>query len=75
VEVHHYAGAPRCTAAGEIATARRASYNPLQSEPVAPLVEDLQKGWSTANNCHRVPLADGKPERLPDLAAELVRLT
>ncbi len=51
-------------------------YNPLQSEPVAPLLEDLQKLGYVDGKTIAIEYrsADGKPERLPDLAAELVRL-
>ena len=51
-------------------------YNPLKSEPVAPLVEDLQKLGYVDGKTIAIEYrsADGKPERLPDLAAELVRL-
>ena len=51
-------------------------YNPLQSEPVAPLLEDLQKFGYVDGKTIAIEYrsADGKPERLTDLAAELVRL-
>ena len=51
-------------------------YNPLQSEPVAPLLEDLQRLGYVDGKTIAIEYrsADGKPERLPELAAELVRL-
>lgn len=51
-------------------------YNPVQNEPLAPLLEDLQKlGYIDGKTIAIEYLsAEGKPERLPDLAAELVRL-
>ncbi len=51
-------------------------YNPLQSEPIAPLLEDLKKLGYVDGKTFAIEFrsADGKPERLPDLAAELVRL-
>lgn len=51
-------------------------YNALQSEPVGPLLEDLQKLGYVDGKTILIEYrsADGEPERLPDLAKELVRL-
>jgi putative ABC transport system substrate-binding protein len=51
-------------------------YNPVQNEPLAPLLESLQKLGYVDGRTIAIAYrsADGKPERLPDLAVELVRL-
>lgn len=51
-------------------------YNPRQTEPLAPLLEELQKLGYVDGKTIAIEYrsADGKPDRLPELAAELVRL-
>jgi len=51
-------------------------YNPVQSEPIGPLLEDLQRLGYVDGKTIAIEYrsADGKPDRLPGLAAELVRL-
>ena len=51
-------------------------YNRPQSEPLGPLLEELQRRGYVDGKTIAIEYryADGKPERLPELAAELVRL-
>jgi putative tryptophan/tyrosine transport system substrate-binding protein len=51
-------------------------YNRPQSEPLGPLLEDLQKlGYIDGKTIAiEYRYADGNPERLPDLATDLVRV-